>query len=247
MSRMTTVADSIADILRPIVNPRERELAILRELPEDAPAPLLSNCAGDYNTTHGWVSWSSPAYDPDNVYDPVAIARAIESAGWTLQPATLVQWDNCQPQPYPALCGDIPDTRGSYKFSNSWPIAPFWVELADSNPHNPPEVLFFMRSRAGLTLRVSIDIRVAACVYARRAEFNGGWRYQQGSARLRIPESWESMDNAALARHAKSYCCRYGDSFNPQGLRGAVYWEMNNADQSDFSMSVSRIVSMLVG
>jgi hypothetical protein len=140
----------------------EREIAIAELLPDNV-SPTISNVTDDGS----WLSFGSPAYDPEKKWSPVSILESLESAGFEQVPASLVKWDDWRRTTEPGLCDDIPDvSKSGYKLTDVEAIAPVWVVPCQ---HTGPDVQLYMRKLNQL-FRVSVDIPRVAHLTARKID-----------------------------------------------------------------------------
>ena len=230
---MQTVRDKLAAMEQKDAE-RELIISILRELPHGMPAPTVSNVRTSEKPLEpvAWLSWQS--YDPDKTFDPVDVLLTLNDAGWQTLPATLVQWDDYRPGVEFGLMKDIPDTKGRYKLSDCWPVAPVWIT---PEQHTGCKAKCFLRSPSGRVFRVAITLPGLAChVWARRKEFRGGWSYERGTARITHPEHWHTLQTEQGESVARLHVKTGAQVDTEQGISAQVYWEPLT-EQDDFPWS----------
>lgn len=222
----------------------QAEESIYAMLPEDiAKGPTISNLRAEPPATepHGWLKFSSPSYDPENTWNPVAVLESLERAGWTAVPATLCKWDDYRRSAYPGLSESIPETkRGSFghtdKLTDSEPIAPLWIE---PQQYGRPEAKLFMRAPDGRLFRVLVDIPGVARLEGRRNEYRGGWSYERGSAKVRFPEEWHGHQYCTISTHTRAWVD------TEQGISGAIYFTPHD-EQEAWPLTASQFLASLL-
>lgn len=217
---MKTVKERIEELKQP--PPEFTDLDVLAELPEDMPAPTVSNLHKDAGQEESaWISFSSPSHDPEGTHDPAGILRTLEEAGFVSVPTTLVRWGDYRARPYPGTAEDAPEKRYRETLTDLWPMCPLWVSPCQ---HTNPAARTFYRSPSGLLLMVSVDLPRVVGVHAKRVEHRGGWRFERGTAKLHHPDAWHHVymgDESVAGLHAK--CCAQVDT--EHGVSGVIYWE----------------------
>jgi hypothetical protein len=223
---------------------REAEIAILQELPAETSAPLVSSVGNAYpEGVYATVNFTGPSYDPEKTFDPVAILREIEAAGWKPLPATLTKRADYRPSPEPGLQDDLPEVRNRNKLTDSWPICPLWFV---PEQYCGSHARAFYRTPSGKLVCVHVRTPAAACsLAARRIEYRGGWRLDRTSGQLSHPDRWHEIrtpDGEPVAQKAAS---SHAVVDTEQGMSGAMYWEPNT-DHADFPMTPADMLAYLL-
>jgi hypothetical protein len=216
------------------------EESVLGMLPDALPVcPVISNLKASPEPTepHGWLSFGCPSYGNErDAYSPVGILKTLEDAGWQLLPATLCRWDSYRPSACMGLQRDIPDTKGRYKLTETWPIAPLWFRPCQ---HTCQEAALYMQAPDGRKFFIHVDTpNVRVSVHARRVEHLGGWYYERGSARTGYPPQWESHPACKIGTVQQSVDTE-------QGLSGAVFFEPRE-DHGAWSLPASEFLQSLI-
>lgn len=241
-----TVADEIAELEKPVNDDRAKRLAILRELPPDMESPSIANIRDKGDGLEGqvaaWLSFLGPSYDPDHIYNPVAVLQTLHQHGWATCPATLVQHDDYRPSPHLGEVADIPDKEGRYTVTDLWPIVPLWVK---PEQHGQPEAICYLKAPGGRVFRVAVKLPPVTAPWADRVEYKGGWNFRRGTGRLRRPENWHHIEYqgqvvAQLERHTGAQVD------TEQGVSGQIYWEPVAHEQDEFPMTAADILAELL-
>lgn len=217
------------------------EARIYSTLPPNLAAPTISNDTDD----GAWLSWSASTFQqtPGSV-----ILAALEVSGFAPLPVTLCQWENWRPSPSPGTQAEIPETkRGSFghldKLTDSWPIAPLWLVPC---VHTGTEAHAIYR-KDGQTYRVHVPGPRTVSLSAQRMEIRGDWYYKRGSAQLRYPTEWASIQltdgTPILGINPRSRA--YVDT--EQGISGALYFELLTHEQDEFPLSPAALLVKLEG
>jgi hypothetical protein len=259
MSDLETVATLTPDPRAAMIDRYRRrradldaEQSVLESLPPAAFAgryskgPTLSNVnfAGEHTA---WLSWGSCICPNPTNAEAVALLAGLEAAGWKPLPLTLAKYGSWRPDVRFGLQDDLPETNRHDKLSDSWPLAPLYITLAQ---HMAPEANCWYTDPAnGWRYKVTValpEIGNRCRLTARREEFAGGWAYERGSARLEFPQEWhdairtqEGRCVAGIASSTRAY------QDTEQGLSGALHFEPWE-EQDTFPLTPSDILAALV-
>lgn len=226
---------------------RETEIkfALLESLGDVPSLPTVANIApeGKPSTYCGFasLSFSGPAYDPDQKHSPQAIARAMEAAGWKLAPATRAKYGTWRSQMAYGTQENLPETRDRDELKDSWPSLPVWVI---PNQFTPCDVECWMVAPDGKHYKVSIDAPGLASIHARRVESLGTWRFASGSAKVQIPEGWHALQDANGETFA-TVSERLASVDTEQGLSGRVSFQLDRDEQDAFPLTLSEVLKAL--
>ncbi len=208
----------------------DNKFAVLAMLPAGTIPGVCNWGAPTPVNPRAWINYSSPAYDPENKWNPVAVLRAVEDAGWKLiAEASLVKWDNYRRSMEP--CGvaeakafgepDASTQQPRKKFTDGDAVAPYWVIPCQ---FTKPDFVCFMLAPDGLVYRVSLDVpTIGAHIHARRVIHHGegDWHFDSGSARLSTPQHWP-----LVTPHSRAFVD------TAQGISGAAYFHADSAKKT---------------
>lgn len=245
---------TVADKLAALEAKRERfeqqqaaERAILEALPDDLPAPTISNTRCNFFGTPGaFLSWHAP-YFGETGPSGSEILATLEAHGFEPLPATLCRWDYYRPNPEPGAAEDIPETKRPmpallYTLQDATPIAPLWI-IPFQHGHGDPKARAYYR-HAGRIYQVTVAAPRAVGVYARRVESRGSWRYERGTARLIIPDAWHAIrtESGEAVAGVSSGSGAWVDT--EQGISGAIYFEPYT-EQREFPLTPAELLAIL--
>jgi hypothetical protein len=209
------------------------EMELVGNLPT---LPIVSNHNSRFladKDVVAWFSFSSTLHKQDGEYNPVKLLEQLEAEGWEIIPASLVKWDDYRAAFEPGLVGDI-KLRGTYKkITSKEPILPYWFE---PNQYGDGDFCVYMK-RGDKTVRVSVDVTTGPSLYARRIESMGEWRFESGTCKVRIPASWQYVNDIEI--HTKGYVD------TSKGISGRV-WFTSLYRQEEWKMKASEFLNMLL-
>lgn len=231
------IAKTVAEQIENLVNPkpendhRDLKIRILKELPQDIKPPVLSNIGSKYGGVKAWCSFTCPSYDPSNSHDPIAIARSLENAGWTIQPASLAKYGDYRKSVYRGLPNELDQESSRAKLKEAEEILPVWIR---PQQYTAADAYFFMKTPNGLFIKITIDVpRCGIAIYARRVETFGGWYFERGTGRMSFPTEMNTMFGGVLS--AKCYVD------TDQGISGEMYWK-----KASINLTASEILAKLL-
>lgn len=219
------------------------EDSILAMLPDTVKLPTVSNIreTPDAKKWTAWLSFSAPAYDPDETWNPVQQLRDLEAAGWRALPASLVKKDNYRPAPEIGACDSFEETLGRYRVTFAEPIAPLWIT---PQQYTPCDVNFYLAAPDGRFFRCSMDVPGLAHLTARRIApgFGRDWYFMRGTARVIHPESWLVLHEVELERSTRSGA----QVDTKQGISGQIYFTPQAHEQENYPYTLSQILEALM-
>lgn len=216
-----------AEIIRPI----------LAALPDTLPAPTISNEDSEFFGTPGaWLSWSSFRAEGTGS----AILRALETAGFEPVPMTLCKWGQYRVAPEPGALEAIPEVKRRDTLTDTTIAAPLWIE---PQQHGGPEARAYY-ARDGRIYKVTVPAPVGVQLTARRRNKLGDWYFER-PASIVFPEAAWRTALAGLDLGVSVHTRAYIDT--PQGLSGALYFELHAHDQTDYPHSPAAILAALEG
>lgn len=227
------IAQTVAEEIEMLLNPKPEEdktslkIAILRDLPQNISPPTLSNVGSKIVDVNGWCSFSK-SYGNEN-YSPVEIAKALESVGWEILPASLVKYGNYRRGVHRGIPTELPKVYSRADLKDSEQILPLWIRPCQ---YTACDAYFYAKTQTGLLIKVSIDVPGLASIYANRIAEMGGWYFAPGSAKLHYNQKWTKMFGGI-----NQYSRGYVDT--PQGISGEIYWNYSE------NLKASEILSRL--
>lgn len=222
---MSTIAEHRAEQAKRDERERlahEIEREALSELPDHLPMPSVSN-----ESDRGGLSpfaWFSFSRSYGETWTGAEVLAALESAGFTPQPSSIVKWDNYRHTPQPLPCEELPQTKpgsfgSTYELTNCAPLFPMWL---DANPHTGCKAVAFYRSPKGRTVQVHVPGPASFYAYAERKNAPGEWYYVSGTAAPRFPQAFHDVANAGglqIECHTRAHL------LPPHGLDAVLYFE----------------------
>lgn len=217
---------------------KKRIISMMPSVLSVAEAPSISNDHDElHRGVHAWVSFS-------NFRKPsiaVAVAEALESDGWVLQPMTLSKYGNWQAQCVCGVLNDIPHVMDRNELTQADPMMPVWLKL---NQYTESEICFYM-AKDGLICKFLLDDTVPYRMHAGTTEYRGGWRYKAGTERMVFkPEKHSLFHNDELfATMYRQFVYRMSETH----LEGRVTFQLDRDEQSEFNMSLVDIIKAIKG
>lgn len=216
------------------------EKSILNNLPQDMPAPTIANISAKafFDTPGHRLSFRQSYGDTWKGSD---ILAQLEAFGFKPLPATLCQWAQWRRHAEPGAQDDMPDKRRGDDLTDSEPICPIWLEC---NQWTGSEARAHYQDKSGRIVLVTVPGPTKAIIFAERNEFRGGWNYKPGSAKLKFPDKWHSIEDLTdtVVANVSAHTRAYVDT--EQGISGSIYFTPLT-EQDKFPLTPSQMLRIL--
>lgn len=214
---------------------------IYSELPNDVPCPTVSNESEKAHDGRAgaWLSWRRSYGDEWIGSD---ILAKLEAAGFKPLPATLARYGQYRRSPHVGYQHELPEIYSRSPLVDSEPIAPVWIE---PNQYTDPEALAYYQAPSGLVYRVSVPAPRVVYLTGRRVNYLGDWHFERGSARVHVPDAWQSIttaDDETPITQVSVHTAGYVDT--EKGISGRIYFTPL-MDHPDFPLTPSAFLQRL--